>query len=198
MAPNPLVYPMHVLRHPDFIAAKAEARRFRDSGISYNLSLVLKHSETLKMNRAAFYNSKRSEPKRLNTESERINTMFDSMVRNGFHVCSRWSTATPDSQSPLSSSYHIPAVQQFEQLLFCTNEHIILARRFVSGTIYECDATFKTNVFKMPLATNVGITNTGKTFPFAMSFVHSESKEAFGFVFRCVCYPRLVCLASCT
>jgi hypothetical protein len=86
-----------------------------------------------------------------------------------------------------SSSTASQPAQQLEQLFFCTDSQIALARRFVSGSMYQTDATFKTNQLKMPLATNVGITNTGLTFPFALSYVRSESQEAFSFIHKCVC-----------
>ena len=42
-----------------------------------------------------------------------------------------------------------------------------MARRFVSGFMYETDATFGTNSLKLPLSVMVGIDNCGKTFPVA-------------------------------
>ncbi|KAF8534349.1 hypothetical protein BDD12DRAFT_809439 [Trichophaea hybrida] len=91
MAPDPFVYATHVRRHPDFIQARAEACRFRDAGVSYNLSLQLKHSEGLQLSRSAYYNSKRTDPgaSQLNTESGRIHQMFDSLLKEGFNVRTR-------------------------------------------------------------------------------------------------------------
>jgi hypothetical protein len=130
-----------------------------------------------------YYNPKRTDPgaSQLNTESGRINQMFDSVFKEGFNVRTRWSPSTIGNSSTASQS-----AQQLEQLFFCTDSQIALACWFVSGTMYQTDATFKSNELKLPLATNVGITNTGLTFPFALSYVYSASQEAFSFLPKCV------------
>jgi hypothetical protein len=61
-------------------------------------------------------------------------------------------------------------------------EQIKLARRFVSGFIYETDATFNTNCLKLPLSVMVGIDNTGKTFPMAYCYIMSESAASFKWI----------------
>lgn len=48
--------------------------------------------------------------------------------------------------------------------------------------IYETDANFDTNELRMPLSVLVGILNTGKTFPFALCFITSESTATFDFM----------------
>jgi hypothetical protein len=57
-----------------------------------------------------------------------------------------------------------------------------MARRFVSGFMYETDATFGTNSLKLPLSVMVGIDNCGKTFPVAYCYITSESAASFKFV----------------
>lgn len=69
-----------------------------------------------------------------------------------------------------------------EDLFFCSSEQIRLARKFVSCFIYETDATFNTNKLQMPLSILVGILNTGKTFPFALCFIPSETTTSFDFM----------------
>ncbi len=69
-----------------------------------------------------------------------------------------------------------------EDLFFCSSEQIRLARKFVSSFIYETDATFITNEFRMPLSILVGILNTGKTFPFGICFITSETTASFEFI----------------
>jgi hypothetical protein len=61
-------------------------------------------------------------------------------------------------------------------------EQIKFARRFVSGFMYETDATFNTNCLKLPLSVMVGIDNTGKTFPIAYCYITSESAVSFKWV----------------
>jgi hypothetical protein len=63
-----------------------------------------------------------------------------------------------------------------------SSEQIKLARRFVSGFMYETDATFNTNCLKLPLSVMVGIDNTGKTFPITYCYITSESAASFKWV----------------
>ncbi len=66
-------------------------------------------------------------------------------------------------------------------IFFMSDDQIRLARRFVSGFIYETDATFNTNTLRLPLSVMVGIDNTGSTFPMAFMFITSESAKSFTF-----------------
>ena len=61
-------------------------------------------------------------------------------------------------------------------------EQIKLARRFVSGFIYETNATFNTNSLKLPLSVMVGIDNTRATFPIAYCYITSESAASFKWI----------------
>jgi hypothetical protein len=47
---------------------------------------------------------------------------------------------------------------------FMSVDQIILARRFVSGFMYETDATFNTSMLRSLLSVMVGIDNAGKKF----------------------------------
>ncbi len=67
----------------------------------------------------------------------------------------------------------------FQDLLFCSEDGVYLARRFVSEFCYITDATFRTNIRHLPLTIYTGVTNTGATFPFAYCFIVSESVESF-------------------
>ena len=48
----------------------------------------------------------------------------------------------------------------------------------------EVDTTFNTNNLKLPLTIITGISNTGDSFPVAFSFLPSESKVSFDFIFE--------------
>ena len=61
-------------------------------------------------------------------------------------------------------------------------EQIKLARRFVSGFIYETNATFNTNSLKLLLSVMVGINNTRATFPIAYCYITSESAASFKWI----------------
>jgi hypothetical protein len=54
-----------------------------------------------------------------------------------------------------------------------------MARRFVSGFLYETDATFNTNMRRLPLTVMVGIDNIGHMFPMAFMFIISELAKSF-------------------
>jgi MULE transposase domain len=56
-----------------------------------------------------------------------------------------------------------------------------MAQRFVSGFMYETDATFNTNCLKLPLSVMVSINNCGNTFPMAYCYITSESAASFIF-----------------
>ena len=48
----------------------------------------------------------------------------------------------------------------------------------------EIDTTFNTNILRLPLTIVTGVSNTGDSFPLAFSFVLSESKISFDFIFK--------------
>jgi hypothetical protein len=67
-----------------------------------------------------------------------------------------------------------------------SDEQIRIGRRFVSGFLYETDATFNTNTRRLPFFVMVGIDNTGYTFLMAFMFITSESVKSFQFVNECL------------
>jgi hypothetical protein len=69
-----------------------------------------------------------------------------------------------------------------KDLFWMSPEQIRMTQRFISGLMYETDATFNTNVLKLPLSVLVGIDNCGKTFPAAFCYITSESAASFKFV----------------
>jgi hypothetical protein len=73
-----------------------------------------------------------------------------------------------------------------EQIFFLHEFQRRWAQRFVAGFALIIDGTVNTNRLRMPLIICVGITNTGKTFPIAISFAMSESKAAYEFIFACL------------
>jgi len=68
-----------------------------------------------------------------------------------------------------------------KDLFWMSPEQIKMARRFVSGFMYETNATFNTNRLRLPLSVIVGIDNCGKTFPIAYCYITSESAASFKF-----------------
>ena len=57
-------------------------------------------------------------------------------------------------------------------------------QRFSSSFMVEIDTTFNTNNLRLPLTIMTGINNTGASFPLAFSFLPSESKVCFDFIFQ--------------
>lgn len=174
LAPNPLTYIQHKHRHQDYQIAVGQAVEHRYAGLSYNISLHLRVHEGLQLNSEAYYNAKRSGIKI--TPDERINGMLKELTTAGFHTRSRWI-------DKVNTDGNIFA-KQLEQIFFINGDQIRLGRRFVSDFVMECDATFSNNLLRMPLANIVGITNTGRTFSLAFSFIRSESSENFNFIFQ--------------
>jgi len=69
-----------------------------------------------------------------------------------------------------------------KDLFWMSPEQIKMARWFVSGFMYETDATFNTNHLKLPLSVMVGIDNCGQIFPMAYCYITSESAASFKFI----------------
>jgi len=57
-----------------------------------------------------------------------------------------------------------------------------MTRRFISGFMYETDATFNTNNLKLPLSVIVGIDNCEKIFLTAYCYITLELAASFKFV----------------
>nr|XP_043624001.1 protein FAR-RED ELONGATED HYPOCOTYL 3-like [Erigeron canadensis] len=52
--------------------------------------------------------------------------------------------------------------------------------------IIEIDATYKTNVYNMPLVEIVGVTPTGKTFSIAHALIENEQHATYTWVLQCL------------
>jgi hypothetical protein len=58
------------------------------------------------------------------------------------------------------------------------------AQRFCSSFIVEIDTIFSTNNLRLPLTILTGISNTGDSVPVVFSFLPSESRVSFDFIFQ--------------
>jgi hypothetical protein len=63
-----------------------------------------------------------------------------------------------------------------------SSEQIRMTRRFVSGFLYETDATFNTNILKPPLNIIISIDNCGMIFLVAYCYITLELAAFFKFV----------------
>ena len=52
--------------------------------------------------------------------------------------------------------------------------------------IIEIDATYKTNIYNMPLVEIVGVTSTGRTFSIAYALIESEQEAHYRWVLQCL------------
>jgi hypothetical protein len=55
--------------------------------------------------------------------------------------------------------------RQLVQIVFFIKDAIRFGQRFITGKVLIINSTFNTNKLRMPLLVNVGVTNSGKTFP---------------------------------
>jgi hypothetical protein len=71
-------------------------------------------------------------------------------------------------------------------IFFMLDEQICLIRWFISGFLYETNATFSMNTHWLLLSMMVGIDNTRYTFPMAFIFITTELAKSFKFVGECL------------
>jgi hypothetical protein len=71
-------------------------------------------------------------------------------------------------------------------IFFISDKQIRLTKRFISGFLYETDATFNINTRRLPLSIIVEIDNIGHTFPMAFMFITTKSVKSFKFVNECL------------
>jgi MULE transposase domain len=99
------------------------------------------------------------------------------LKQNGFHPRTR-------KEYIIENGIYIKRVVR--DIFFILGEQIRIARRFVSGFLYETNATFNTNIQRLPLSVIVRIDNTGHIFPMAFIFITSELAKSFKFINKCL------------
>jgi hypothetical protein len=138
--------------------------------ISYADSDDILAKEGLYIGCKEYYNLTRKEATAPLTNQEELELVLGVLERNGFYSRIREEYIIKDG---------IRTKRVVRDIFFMSDKQIRLVRRFVSGFIYETDATFSTNTCRLPLAVMVGINNTGHTFPMAFMFITSESAKSF-------------------
>jgi len=119
-----------------------------------------------------FYNLFRKESKLDMSREEEMALLMGVLERSGFHPRVREEYILEDG---------VRTGRVIREIFFMSSDQILQARRFVSGFMYETDATFNTNKLRLLLSVMVGIDNTGKTFPMAFMYHTTESAKAFKF-----------------
>ena len=143
--------------------------------ISYKEHIAIVGKEGLpKISKREFWNLERKEREGTLTRQEELQFILQLLEREGIHVRYR-EEYTLDSSGERTG-------RVIKDLFWMSQEQIKMAQRFVSGFMYETDATFNTNCLKLPLSVMVGIDNCGKTFPIAYCYITAESAASFKFV----------------
>jgi hypothetical protein len=121
------------------------------------------------------YNAGRSS--RRSHDEEELGSLLEFLNGQQYNICFRYHyTMDPATTEPVSS--------HLEQLLFMSDIQIKWAQQFCSSFMVEIDITFNINSHRLPLTILTGISNTGHSFPLVFSFVLSESKICFDFIFE--------------
>lgn len=172
--PDPFQYIQHRSKQPGYSNALAAANTY--SGvISYLASAAILRKDSLEIDRKQYNNLQRqaSSSKEL-TRQAKLELLLRDLKREGLHLRSRTKYIL-DEQG-------LPTKQVIQDLFQMSLEQIKLARWFVSGFIYETNATFNTNCLKMPLSVMVDIDNTSKTFLIVYCYITLESTMSFKWI----------------
>jgi hypothetical protein len=162
--------------HPEFRSYRpshAKALRLANTHrgiLSYkDLARVLEKAG-LYIRAKEFWNLQHKEKIEKLSSADELNTLVGNLKRAGFHPRMREEYLVEDRAR---------VRRVVRDIFFMSDEQIRLTRRFVSGFIYETDATFNTNTLRLPLSVIVGINNTGSTFPIALMFITSKAAKSF-------------------
>ena len=175
MVPNPLTYPLHAKRHPQYAASIQQAIALRAAQISYSQATNIMAAQGLSLSRSSFYNTQRTS----NTTQDEgtLGPLFEFLNSHNYNIRSRY-------HYEMDSATANPISSRLEQLFFMSDAQIQWGQRFSSSFMVEIDTTFNTNNLRLPLTIVTGISNTGASFPLAFSFLPSESKVCFDFIFQ--------------
>jgi hypothetical protein len=170
--PDPFEYLQHRNKRPGHFQAVELATSHRGT-LSYSQSAEILRKDNLELDRKKYYNLQRKEGRGELTRQEELQLLLETLDNEGIHPRIR-------------AEYELDGVERqrrvIRDIFWITPEQIRLARRFVSGFMYEIDSTFNTNRLRLPLSDIVGIDNIGKTFPVAFCYITSESAASFAWI----------------
>ena len=176
LTPDPFTYDEHKEKRKGYSLAIQRASIHRGTASFATSARLLRKEGLLGLTRKDFYNlNQRERQGGKLTKEEEILVLIEHLEDHKFHVQCRWEYALDDKGKTTGK-------RVIKDLFFINKAQIQLGRRFVSGWMYETDATFNTNELRLPLSSMVGITNTGNTFPLAYCYITSESARSFEFV----------------
>ena len=171
--PDPFHHPKQMARKPQCAETLRIGAMVRGAGQSFSSATRILGQDEMYIPQKKYYSLIRSGASL--TREQQAEVLCTSLQSAGFRVAIRESYHL----NPLTGERESRVVQQ---IFFCSSLQITLARRFINDWILQTDATFNTNVLRLPLSVITGATNTGHTFPVGLSFILSESAETFSFI----------------
>lgn len=105
-----------------------------------------------------------------------ISGLLIALDEAGFHYRTRVKELLNDSGTIID--------RKLLQIWFIHPAAVRFAQRFCAGKLLVVNGTFNTNELRLPLLTSVGIINTGKTFPMALSYCPGETAASYNFFFK--------------
>jgi hypothetical protein len=171
---NPFGYKIHVKETTEYKILTTKARHMRFAMVSYSDSKRVLQMEGLgfTIDSSTYYNTVRHN-RPSSDDSQTIQGLLVALADAGF----RWRCRVGIEEDPEGNIIS----QKLTQIFFLYPRQITLTQRFVAGFILITDGTFNTSNLRLPLLIGVGITNSGKTFPVALSYCPSESKDSYDF-----------------
>ncbi|KAI9766772.1 MAG: hypothetical protein M1840_006247, partial [Geoglossum simile] len=100
---NPLAYPIHAKRYPQYAIAIQQAIALRASQITYSQASRILEAQNLSIDRRAFYNSQRGSNKHQNESG--LQSLFGFLSEKGFYCQSKYKyNMDPATAEPISRS----------------------------------------------------------------------------------------------
>jgi hypothetical protein len=178
LAPNPFIYKVHQKATPQYHQAVGLALGHRLAHQPYSAMRRVLDTSGLRLDRKTYYNLVRSKPLEDKVSNDSFEELVLALEEVGFRFACSMSDELADDGSVKG--------RVLEQVFFISDAQITYGKRFIADQVLLIDGTFETNRLGLVLLVVVGVTNTGKNFPAAYSFVKSEARASFDFVFDCL------------
>jgi hypothetical protein len=171
--PDPFLYNQHCAKRPGYTEALELASTLRGT-VGYTGASEILKKKGQEIDRKQYYNLLWKETQGSVTRQEELTLILKVLEDEGVH---------PRVRDEYIENENGERTQQVVcDLFWMSSEQIRMARRFVSCFMYKTDATFNTNILRLPLGVMVGIDNTRATFPVAYCYITSESAASFKWI----------------
>lgn len=152
------------------------AARVREAGITHRQALNIVPPDT-HIRRQAYYNNGYNRNS-AGQQQHVIDRNFSLLDLAKMHCYPRYTEVpSTNGKSP---------TRRLDASFFTTDEQVRQAKRFASNFLIQVDATFSTNSHKMPLISNIAVSNTGATFVLGLCFTRSENELDVSHNLRCM------------